>query len=98
MTDKRVTFYDKCFKDKQGKIALTEQANAPIIVAVISAIPALLVSGNIFGTIAALVSFGAFFTWSWLEIFDGVNYFRRVLGVVVMIVTFAVALMRIYVW
>ncbi|MDQ5972268.1 MAG: hypothetical protein QG553_427 [Patescibacteria group bacterium] len=34
---------------------------------------------------AALISFGALFTWAWLEIFDGANSFRRALGVMVMI-------------
>ena len=92
--DKRVTFTDKCFKDKDGNLALTEQANLPIIVAVVSAIPALLLGNNIFGMLTSLLSFGAFFTWAWLEIFDGVNYFRRALGVFVMIALFAVAVLR----
>lgn len=97
MIDRRKTFYDKCFKDADGNIALTEQANPPIIVAVISAVAALLFVGNGFGVFAGLVSFGAFFTWAWLEIFDGVNYFRRALGVMVMIAIFIAALVRIYV-
>lgn len=92
--DKRVTFTDKCFKDKDGNLALTEQANLPLIVAVVSAIPALLLGGNVFGVLTSLVSFGAFFTWAWLEIFDGVNYFRRALGVLVMLGLFVVAVMR----
>ena len=32
------------------------------------------------------VAFGALFTWAWLELFDGVNYFRRALGLVVLTV------------
>ena len=32
-----------------------------------------------------LVAFGAIFTWAWLEIFDGVNNFRKGLGIFVMI-------------
>ena len=96
MKDKRVTLFDKCFKDKEGNIALTEQANPPIIVAVIAAMPALLLSGNIAGVIFGLVSFGAFFTWAWMEIFDGVNYFRRALGAALMLAIFTAAFFRIY--
>jgi len=33
-----------------------------------------------------LVAFGALFTWAWLEIFDGANWFRRLLGITVMAV------------
>lgn len=29
---------------------------------------------------AQLFAFGALFTWAWQELFDGVNYFRQVLG------------------
>lgn len=34
---------------------------------------------------ANLISFGALFTWAWLEIFDGDNNFRRALGLIIMI-------------
>lgn len=34
-----------------------------------------------------LMSFGFIFTWAWLEITSGVNYFRRLLGVTVLIIT-----------
>jgi len=34
---------------------------------------------------ASLISFGALFTWAWLELFQGVNTFRRVLGATVLI-------------
>jgi hypothetical protein len=34
---------------------------------------------------AALVSFGALFTWSYLEIRHGVNYFRRSVGAIVLV-------------
>ncbi len=33
------------------------------------------------------IAFGALFTWAWLEVFQGVNYFRRALGLVVLIET-----------
>jgi hypothetical protein len=32
-----------------------------------------------------VIAFGAIFTWAWLELFDGVNYFRRALGATVLI-------------
>ncbi len=32
-----------------------------------------------------LVSFGALFTWAWLELFQGRNNFRRALGLIVLV-------------
>jgi hypothetical protein len=31
------------------------------------------------------IAFGSLFTWAWLELFDGVNYFRRALGTTILI-------------
>ena len=33
-----------------------------------------------------MLSFGFIFTWAWLEITSGVNYFRRALGLSVLII------------
>jgi hypothetical protein len=32
-----------------------------------------------------LVAFGSLFTWAWEELFQGVNYFRRALGLIVLV-------------
>nr|WP_223805582.1 hypothetical protein [Pseudanabaena sp. UWO310] len=37
----------------------------------------------------SLLAFGALFTWAWLELFDGVNYFRRLLGLLVLLLAIA---------
>ena len=31
------------------------------------------------------IAFGSLFTWAWEELFQGVNYFRRALGFLVLI-------------
>jgi len=36
-----------------------------------------------------VVAFGALFTWSWLELFDGAAYVRRLLGLVVLLAVVA---------
>jgi hypothetical protein len=33
----------------------------------------------------AAVAYGSLFTWAWLELFQGVNYFRRSLGLLVLV-------------
>lgn len=78
-------FFDKCFKDKNGKVTLAQKPNLPIIVWLFTLILSQFFSG-IFGKTLQVVAFGSIFTWAWLELFKGTNYFRRTLGLIVIIV------------
>lgn len=82
--DKRRTFFDKMFKDRTGHIALSATPNVPIAVWFIALLLTYVFPGrpgHVFGTI----SHGALFVWAWLELFQGVNYFRRLLGAIVLV-------------
>ena len=68
---RRPTFFDRCFRDHRGNIVLFQSPN--------------LVSAGRMQSLFQTIGFGALFTWAWLEVFSGCNYFRRVLGVIVMI-------------
>lgn len=81
----RRTLLDRCVKDQQGKLTVFQTPNAPIIVGLTSLILAQLVEPGKFHTFLELLSFGALFTWAWLEIFTGVNYIRRALGTFVIV-------------
>ncbi|MBW4563722.1 MAG: hypothetical protein KME32_21770 [Mojavia pulchra JT2-VF2] len=79
------TLVDKTFRDSSGKIVLAQMPNLPLIVWVVTSLLALIfTSGNI-NTVLDVVANGSLFTWAWLELFQGVNYFRRALGLVVLI-------------
>lgn len=78
------TLKDKFYKDKNGRITLLQLPNLPLITWFIARIGFAFTSGTT-QTVFELISFGAIFTWAWLEIFDGANYSRRALGSVVMI-------------
>jgi hypothetical protein len=70
---------------KDGDPVLWQPPNLPQLVGW----AALLLSwplGGAYGYVAGLISFGGFFTWAWLEIFEGDSYFRRTLGGVVMVI------------
>jgi len=71
---------------KTDKYLLTQKPNLPIIVWAIASIGAKLFDGT-GREFFELVAFGAIFTWAWLEIFQGVNNFRRVLGLAVIAFT-----------
>jgi hypothetical protein len=78
------SLFNRTFRDSDGKIVLAQMPNPPLWVWLTATfLQRLLPSGKLQAA-AALVAFGALFTWAWLELFDGVNYFRRALGLVVL--------------
>ncbi len=79
------SLFDKTFRDNEGNIVIAQPPNLPLLVGLTATVLKLIVnSGNIYTGLDA-VAFGSFFTWAWLELFEGVNYFRRVLGLLVLI-------------
>jgi hypothetical protein len=79
------TFFDRVFRDREGKIVLVQLPNLTITVwAVASLLKLILTTGKI-NLGLDVVAFGSLFTWAWEEIFQGVNYFRRALGLLVII-------------
>jgi len=79
------TLFDRTFRDDQGNIVLAQPPNLPILVWGAASLLQLLITSGKLHTGLVWVAFGALFTWAWLEVFQGVNYFRRALGVVVLI-------------
>lgn len=73
------------FKDKSGKIVIAQKPNLPIKVWFFAFLISKLPLPQILTEISSLIAFGAIFTWAWLEIFDGVNLWRRALGGIVML-------------
>lgn len=76
------------FKDKHGQIVIFQRPNAPLIGWFIFAILNLLWGDSPPKAhhVLHMISFGFIFTWAWLEITDGVNYFRRALGLLILII------------
>jgi len=83
------TLVDRIFRDSQGNIVIAQPPNLPILLALSATILEFLVPDGKLAIAFDLVAFGAWFTWSWLEIFQGVNYFRRGLGLLVLVGLFA---------
>ncbi len=77
--------FNKIFRDSNGEIVLAQTPNLPLIVWIVATLLKLvLTSGKISIGLEAL-AFGCLFTWAWEELFQGVNYFRRALGLTVLI-------------
>ena len=79
------TLFDRLFRDGNGEVVIGQLPNLPIIVwAVASLLKAFYNTGKINLGLDILAS-GSLFVWAIQELFQGVNYFRRGLGLIVLI-------------
>lgn len=79
------TLVDKTFRDNEGNIVVAQMPNLPLIVWIVTSLLTLIFPSGKINTLLDLVAYGSLFTWAWLELFQGVNYFRRALGLVVLV-------------
>lgn len=76
-------------RDKQ----VVQPPNTPIITAAAAAIPAFLWPNSLVGQVARAVMLAALLVWAALELFDGANWIRRVMGGTVALLVLASAVM-----
>ena len=79
------TVVDRIFRDSDGNIVLAQTPNLPLIVWGVASLGELIFTAGKVNTGLDVLAFGALFTWAWQELFEGVNYFRRALGFVVLL-------------
>lgn len=77
--------FDKTFRDSEGNIVIAQPPNLPLLVGITATVLNLIVTSGNFNLGIDAIAFGSFFTWAWLELFQGVNYFRRTLGLLVLV-------------
>ncbi len=93
MQNTESTLFDKIFRDSNGNIVIAQPPNLPISLWGISTLLKLVFTSGQINIALDVVSYGLLFTWAWLELFQGVNYFRRELGLIVLV---GVVASRIY--
>lgn len=78
---------DKILRDREGEgeIVLAQMPNLPIIVWIVASLLRLFFTTGKISIGLEVIAFGSLFTWAWEELFQGVNYFRRALGLIVLI-------------
>ncbi len=79
------TLFDKVFRDDDGNIVIAQPPNPPLIVWLVASLLQLFFTKGDVNTGLEVLAFGCIFTWGWQELFSGVNYFRRGLGLIVLI-------------
>jgi len=79
------TLLDRVFRDDEGNIVIAQPPNLPLIVGVVTSLLQIIFSTGKIHLGLELIAFGSLFTWAWEELFQGVNYFRRALGLFVLV-------------
>lgn len=74
------------FSDKHGKVVIWQSPNLPIILWFVFMLATHMTHGQL-RTIFAVISSAALLVWALLEVIQGASYFRRVLGLAVLIAT-----------
>ena len=86
------TLFDRTFRDSEGNIVIAQMPNLPLLVGLAATLLQLVLPSGNLQTGFDLVAFGALFTWAWQELFGGVNYFRRSLGLIGLVSLIALGL------
>ena len=79
------TLFDRTFCDGEGNVVIAQLPNLPLIIWIVASLLKLIVTTGKINLGLDLVAFGTLFTWAWEELFQGVNYFRRALGLIVLV-------------
>lgn len=79
------TLFDRLFRDGTGEIIIGQPPNLPILIWGVATLLKLVFTTGQVKIGLDLLAVSSLLYWSFLEITEGVNYFRRDLGVIVLI-------------
>lgn len=82
-------WWDKIWKDKRGNVVIFQKPNILLIAWAVLTVISLFVPRGSTQENIWWISVAALGLWSLLELFRGVNYFRRALGAIVLLITVA---------
>jgi hypothetical protein len=80
------TAVSRFFKDKDGHILIGQKPNIPIIGWFVFMLLSHLFNASHLRTTLEFISMAFLFTWAYLELTQGANYFRRLLGLIVFMI------------
>lgn len=83
MSDPRPSLADRFFRDSDGQLVLAQLPNLPLIAWGVFRLAASAVGEGQARTGCERLSTAFLLIWAYLEITEGVNWFRRMLGTVV---------------
>lgn len=85
----RRSFWDKFWRDKNGEDVIWQRPNIFLITWFVCTVINLVLSYSFLKQALGLIGLVALFVWSLWEVTTGVNYFRRLLGLIVLVLLLA---------
>jgi len=79
------TIFDLIFRDSNGNIAIFQKPNFPALMGSSALFVQFFLPDGTMRVVFILIAFGTLYAWAWLETFQGVNYFRRSLGLITLV-------------
>lgn len=79
------TFSQKFWEDDRGKVVVWQKPNLPLTIWFLATVGGMLLPNGFIQKALYLIGLVALVVWSILEISRGVNYFRRLLGLLVLL-------------
>ncbi len=79
------TLINRFFRNSEGKIIIIQKPNLPIFIWTLASLLKLVFTTGRINLGLEAIAFASLFSWAWGELFEGVNYFRRGLGLLVII-------------
>jgi hypothetical protein len=80
---------DKIWKDKHGKVVIYQRPNVWIIAWAVLDVVAIFAPSKHVSSLAWSIGTGVLIIWALLELVRGANYFRRALGLIVLVIAVA---------
>lgn len=77
--------FQKVFCNKNGRVVIGQKPNLPLIIWLVTIALGVIFKTGSFHSALSLVGLIALIIWASLELFQGVNYFRRFLGLVILV-------------
>lgn len=84
--DKLKNFFHRIFFSKDGKLVIIQRPNLPLLLWFITAIISNLLNEGETKSIFIWISTASLIIWSILEIISGANYFRKCLGIIILLI------------
>jgi hypothetical protein len=85
----RRSFWDKFWRDERGHDVIWQRPNAFLITWAVCTVLNWFISSGLIERILGTVGFITLLIWAVLEVASGVNYFRRLVGLLVIILMLA---------
>jgi hypothetical protein len=83
------SLWDRTWKNRQGQVVIWQMPNIPLITWVVLTFLALLLNRGTLADVLSWIGSAALIIWCLLEIFKGADYFRRALGLLVLVYAIA---------